>query len=86
MKILANEKALKLLQEGHGGYNADVGKVHNYGPVPEKGCLGQGKKNPGQGKVRNFLFNQRNYGKMKEVLKSQGILKNSKKSCELTGF
>ena len=30
VKILANEKALKLLQEGHGGYNADVGKVHNY--------------------------------------------------------
>ena len=57
VKILANEKALKLLQEGHGGYNADVGKVHNYGPVPEQGCQGQGKKkNPGPGKVRKFPF------------------------------
>ena len=36
VKILANEKALKLLQEGHGGYNADVGKVHIYDSAPEK--------------------------------------------------
>ena len=36
VKILANEKALKLLQEGHGGYNADVGKVHYYDSAPEK--------------------------------------------------
>ena len=80
VKILANEKALKLLQEGHGGYNADVGKVHNYGPVPEQGCQGQGKKKiQVREKSGNFLFNQGSCRKMKEVLKKSGNFKNSKK-------
>ena len=55
VKILANEKALRLLQEGHGGYNADVGKVHSYDSATEQGCQGQGKKNSRSFSIREIM-------------------------------